>query len=432
MSRGVALEMWGGVECTVTRVRDSFRNQLAMSGHDRRLSDLDLFAGLGLERIRYPVLWELVAPDHPDECAWSWPDERLRRLRELNLPPIVGLLHHGTGPRYTNLLDPDFPTLFGRYARRVAERYPWVDHYTPVNEPLTTARFACLYGHWHPHARSEAEFLQALMNEIKAAVLAMQAIRSVNPRAQLVATDDLGWTCASKSLQYQADYENERRWLGWDLLSGLVDTHHPWHASLRAAGVSGSDLDWLRDNACVPDVIGINHYVTSDRMLHEDWQRFPENTWGGNGRHRYADTEAVRVLDDYVPGFERTLICAWERYQRPVALTEVHLGGDVDACARWLNQAWTAAKSVQRAGVCVTAITSWALLGSYDWNTLLTREEGCYEAGAFDAKDGIPRPTRVARCIQHLAQFAEHHPDPVPAGWWEDRSRITVPLEANA
>ena len=25
-------------------------------------------------------------------------------------------------------------------------RYPWIDAYTPVNEPLTTARFSGLYG----------------------------------------------------------------------------------------------------------------------------------------------------------------------------------------------------------------------------------------------------------------------------------------------
>ncbi|MGH6609560.1 MAG: hypothetical protein ACRECQ_04825, partial [Burkholderiaceae bacterium] len=62
-----ALELWGGVECTVNRVHDAFHSQLRASGHDRRSDDLDRFAQLGIRRLRYPVLWELTAPDAPGE-----------------------------------------------------------------------------------------------------------------------------------------------------------------------------------------------------------------------------------------------------------------------------------------------------------------------------------------------------------------------------
>lgn len=145
------LALWGGVEGTVNRVGDAFYDQNERSGHAQRLVDLDLFADLGLEAIRYPILWERTAPDGLAEADWSWPDERLGRLRELGIRPIVGLLHHGNGPRETSLLDPAFPEKFAAYARAVAERYPWVCDYTPINEPLTTARFCGLYGFWYPH-----------------------------------------------------------------------------------------------------------------------------------------------------------------------------------------------------------------------------------------------------------------------------------------
>jgi dTDP-4-dehydrorhamnose reductase len=427
-----APEVWGGVECTVNRLRDSFRSQLTASGHDKRISDLDLFAELGISRIRYPVLWELVAPDAPGKCSWTWTDERLNRLRDLDVEPIVGLLHHGSGPIYTNLLDPEFATLFANYAQQVARRYPWVTSYTPINEPLTTARFSCLYGHWYPHARDDKAFARALLNQSRATVLAMQAIRRVNPRAQLIATDDLGQTFSTAKLRYQAEFENERRWLGWDLISGKVDRHHPLRDFLCASGIDPSELDWLCSHPCVPDVIGVNHYVTSDRMLHECWREFPEATWGSNGRHRYADTEAVRVLEDYVPGFERVLVQSWERYKRPVALTEVHLGCTVDERVSWLGTAWRAASQVRSRGVPVLAITPWALLGSYDWDSLLTRDAGNYEPGVFDLGDGVPRETEVARCIRHLAQFGAHPPERVLPGWWERESRIIVRSSASA
>ncbi|MFL6618897.1 MAG: family 1 glycosylhydrolase, partial [Povalibacter sp.] len=296
---GRRVEIWGGVECTINRVHDHYRSQLQASGHDRRVSDLDLFAQLGLARLRYPVLWEQVAPVSLEQPDWRWTDERLARLRELNIEPIAGLLHHGSGPAYTNLLDAQFPSLFARYAQMVAQRYPWIRCYTPINEPLTTARFSCLYGHWYPHQRNDRALARALLNETVATVRAMECIRQVNPEAQLIQTDDLGETFSTPLLRYQSDFYNERRWLSWDLLCGKVNRHHPLRSYLEESGIGSSELDWLLDHPCVPSMIGINHYVTSDRMLHEDRGRFARHTHGGNGRHRYADIEAVRVLPDY-------------------------------------------------------------------------------------------------------------------------------------
>ena len=57
------LEVWGGVECTANRVGDRFFDQIEKSGHANRFSDLDLFADLGIRAIRYPVVWERLAPD---------------------------------------------------------------------------------------------------------------------------------------------------------------------------------------------------------------------------------------------------------------------------------------------------------------------------------------------------------------------------------
>src|SRR5437868_107069 len=149
------LELWAGVECTVNRVGDSFFDQLELNGHARRIDDINLFAELGVRALRYPVLWERTAPDGLQSADWSWADERLARIRNLGLLPIISLVHHGSGPRYTSLVDAAFPEKLSAYARAVAERYPWVSHYTPVNEPLTTARFSGLYGHWYPHGRND-------------------------------------------------------------------------------------------------------------------------------------------------------------------------------------------------------------------------------------------------------------------------------------
>jgi dTDP-4-dehydrorhamnose reductase len=162
------LEVWGGLECTVARIGDGYVDQTVLSGHQHRPGDLDQFAALGIRAIRYPVLWERIAPDGLDGADWRWTDERLGRLRDLGVTPIAGLLHHGSGPRHTDLGRPDFAAKVAAFAARVAERYPWLELYTPVNEPLTTARFSGLYGHWYPHARDHGAFLRMLVNQVDA------------------------------------------------------------------------------------------------------------------------------------------------------------------------------------------------------------------------------------------------------------------------
>ncbi len=419
------LEVWGGVECTVNRVGDAFHDQLRANGHDRRIADLDLFADLGLRTLRYPVLWELTAPESPDVIDWRWADERLARLRELKIDPIVGLLHHGSGPRYTNLTDEHFPELFAQYARAFAERFPWVERYTPINELLTTARFSCLYGHWYPHRRDDRSFIRALLNETRATVLAMRAIREVNPAAQLIQTDDLGRTTSTPHLAYQAEFQNERRWLAWDLLCGRVDEHHALWRYLLRSDASPEELAWFRHNPCPPDIVGINHYLTSDRHLDERLKQLTE-CWGGNGRDAYADVEAVRVVPHSVAGIAGALQDAWERYRIPIAITEAHLGCTREEQLRWLAQIWQSAQKMRKSGADIRAVTIWALLGSFDWDSLVTREHGHYEPGAYDVRGNTPRPTALARLAKELAfSMDPHHATLIESpGWWERPTRL--------
>jgi len=419
------LEVWAGVEGTVNRVGDRYFNQLARNGHDRRVSDLDLFAGIGIRAIRYPVLWERTAPDGLEQADWSWSDERLSRLRELDLRPIVGLVHHGSGPRDTNLLDPAFPERLAAFAAGAARRYPWVDEWTPVNEPLTTARFSALYGHWYPHARDDQSFARALLTQCRAVVLSMRAIREFNPDARLIQTDDLGKTYSTPQLAYQAELENERRWVTWDLLAGQLTPDRPMWAWLRQVGVAEKDLAWFLENSCPPDVVGVNHYLSSERFLDERVELYPAESPGSNGRDQYVDVLAARVLPEGAAGPEALLIEAWERYGLPLAITEAHNGCTREEQLRWLDEVWSGAQRAQNAGVDVRAVTIWSLLGAYDWHTLVTRHEGVYEPGVFDVRSPTPRPTAIAHMVGDLATKGRHdHPTLAVPGWWRRPDRF--------
>lgn len=413
------LELWGGVEATCNRVGDVYFDQLRWSGHERRLEDLDRIAALGIRVVRQPVLWERVAPEGLSSPNWSWSDERLERLGRLGVEPIVGLLHHGSGPRYTNLLDPEFPEKLAVYAGAVASRYRSVRRYTPVNEPLTTARFSALYGHWFPHARDDRSFVRALYHQCRGTVLAMDAIRRYRPDAELVQTEDLGTAHGSTRVAEQVAFENLRRWLTWDLLAGKVDEHHPMEPYLRRHGLSARELDFFRDGRGAPSILGINHYVTSDRYLDHRIDRYPSPLHGGNGHLRYVDVEAVRVKGLEVPSVSSLLATAYARYHIPVAVTEVHLGCTREEQCRWFVDVWQECETAAKEGTDVRAVTAWALLGSFDWNSLVTRPSGYYEAGAFDVRAGEPRPTALAGVLSEIAEGkCPKHPTLEEPGWW--------------
>ena len=423
------LEMWGGLECTVNRVGDHYFDQMQRNGHATRISDLNLFAGLGIRAIRYPVLWEHFAPNGFDNIDWSWADQRINRLDELGVKPIIGLTHHGSGPRYTSLVDPSFAEGLAQYARLVAERFPNNVNYTPVNEPLTTARFSTLYGLWYPHAKDEGSFVKAILNQCRAVVLSMRAIREVNPDAKLVQTEDIGRFYSTPRLAYAADLFNERRWLSLDLLCGqLTPSRVMWNKMLEW-GATEAELEWFLENPCPPDVMGLNHYLTSDRYLDEDMDKYPKEFHGStNGVHTYVDVEAVRVCPNVQVNSGPLLREAWMRYGLPLAVTEAHLGCTREEQLRWLKEVWDDCVKLREDNIDVRAVTAWSLLGAFDWNSLVTQRADFYEPGVFDVRTDKPRQTAIARMMRVLSSGKDYdHPVLDQPGWWRRSDRLFYP-----
>ncbi|WP_432714344.1 family 1 glycosylhydrolase [Pedobacter sp.] len=421
------MEIWGGIECTINRVGDHYYNQLDSQGHYQRKEDLSLLVNLGIQKLRYPVLWEKHRPQQNKPIDWGVVENNLLYLKDAGVTVIAGLVHHGSGPCYVNFLDDSFADGLAEYAKAVAEKFPWIDYYTPINEPLTTARFCGLYGLWYPHEKNDRTFLRILYNECKATILAMAAIRRINPRAKLIHTEDLGKTHSTPLLKYQADFENERRWLGLDLLCGKVNTQHPLWPYLLRHGLTAHDLAFFQENAMPPDILGFNYYITSERYLDENLKHFPAHTHGGNSNLRYADVEAVRYCEA-IAGPKVLLKQAWERFKIPLAVTEAHLGCGREDQLRWLMEIYQAAVELKKEGIDIKGITAWSLFGAYGWDKLLTEEGGNYESGVFDLRSGFPRATALARLVRNLALGKPfEHPVVRGDGWWKRPGRIIYP-----
>jgi dTDP-4-dehydrorhamnose reductase len=189
----------------------------------------------------------------------------------------------------------------------------------------------------------------------------------------------------------------------------------------------------------MPDIFGFNHYLTSERYLDEKIHLYPPHTHGGNGQHHYADVEAVRVNIDEETGIKILLKEAWERFHQPIAITEVHLHCHREEQLRWFKHVWQSCNNLIEESVNIQAVTTWAMLGSYGWNKLLTQDGGDYEPGAFDLRGGYLRPTALTNFIKEISHNnnCNHHLSE-EKGWWLRDSRIiygssskTIQMNAN-
>jgi hypothetical protein len=94
---------------------------------------------------------------------------------------------------------------------------------------------------------------------------------------------------------------------------------------------------------------------------------------------------------------------------------------------RWMIDAWAAAQQLRSEGIDIRAVTSWSLLGSSGWNTLLT-DRGAYESGVYDVRDGHPRPTALAGLLRGLVDGAAPPPASKGQGWWRRDMRLHHPM----
>jgi len=189
-----------GIECSNPAVADPStggrlrRDLLAECGHYRHFrEDFALVKELGTPCLRYGL------PNHrvhlgPGHYDWSFADEAMAEIRRLGITPIVDLLHFGIPDWIGDFQNPEMPLHFAAYAGAVAQRYPWVRAFTPVNEIYVSARNSGWDGLWNERLRSERGFVTALKHLVAANLLAGAAIVRHRPDAIFVQSESAEYT----------------------------------------------------------------------------------------------------------------------------------------------------------------------------------------------------------------------------------------------
>src|SRR5688500_17502205 len=196
-------------------------DQMEVCGHYRHWrTDFDCVEDLDIHFLRFgpPLYRTFLGPDTYD---WEFADLTFADLKRRGITPIVDLCHFGVPDWIGNFQNIDFPELFAGYARAFAERFPWIQLYTPVNEMFICATFSGKYGWWNEQLKSDLGFVTALKNLVKANVLAMIEILKIRPGAIFVQSESSEYFHAdSPAAIGPAEGLNSRRFLSLDLNDG--------------------------------------------------------------------------------------------------------------------------------------------------------------------------------------------------------------------
>jgi beta-glucosidase/6-phospho-beta-glucosidase/beta-galactosidase len=355
-------------------------DEMEKCGHYRHWrTDFDLVQEIGINFLRYgpPLHLSFLGPGRYD---WSFADETFCELERRDIVPIVDLCHFGVPDWMGNFQNPDFPELFATYARAFAERFPWVQLYTPVNEMYICAVFSAMYGWWNEQLRSDRAFVTALKNLVKANVLAMKCILKVRPDALFIQSESSEYFHADNPAAIRpAELANSRRFLSLDLNYGRrVDSE--MYEYLMDNGMTRDEYRFfLKNNLKHHCIMGNDYYMTNEHLVLAD-----------GTTHASGEIYGYSVITNQY----------YDRYRLPVMHTETNhvQGPNGDEAVKWLRKEWANVLRVRNDGVPIVGFTWYSLTDQVDWDSALRENNGNVNAlGLYDL-DRKMRPVGEAYC----------------------------------
>jgi len=378
-----------GIECSNPRIDNGAirRDQLAECGHyDRWREDFDLVRGLGLKLLRYGLPYHLTHLG-PGRYDWSFADQVMPAMRERGIKPILDLLHFGLPDWLGDFQNPELPVHFAAYAGAVAERYPWVRHWTPVNEIYITARASAKDGVWNEQLRTDRGFVNATKHLVAASIMATQAIVRHRPDAVIVQSESAEYIHEVRTVQSTGvRMTNKQRFLALDLLYGNAPDAEIM-LYLLDNGMTRAEYDWfMQGEPPGHQIMGNDYYGRNERIITPDGQT---------------------LMAEDVMGWYTITHEYYQRYKRPVMHTETNVEDPAQAPA-WLWKQWVNILRMRQDGVPVLGFTWYSLTDQMDWGSQLARKEDkVFRCGLYDL-DRKPRPVADAyrKLIQEFGQIS--------------------------
>lgn len=371
-----------GFECSCHRRSDGRRlDVIAATAHDRFAGrDYARVRRLGIRTVRDGARWHRIERS-AGRYDFSSLLPMVRAAREAGVQVIWDLCHYGW-PDGLDVFRPEFVDRFAEYSRAVArliaaetDETPW---YAPVNEISFWSWAGGDVAYLNPAATGRGFELKAQL--ARAALAAIDAVWSVDPRARILHSDPAIHIVADPlrpATKPDAEGHRLAQFQAWEMIAGRL-----WPQL-------GGDPRYL-------DVLGLNFY--------------PNNQWILNGPTIERGAALYRPLREILRE-------VWERYGRPLVLAET--GAQDGARAPWLRYVADEVLAARRGGVPVHGICLYPVLDYPGWDDDRHCQSGLwgYPDPAGDRPIHPPLAEELARQIERFRgepELSETH-EPSPA-----------------
>ncbi len=236
-----------------------------------------------------------------------------------------------------------------------------------------------MHGLWNERLTSERAFVTALKHLCRANLLATGAILGARPDAIVVQSESAEYfhpACRDEAGRRAADFENQRRFLPFDLLYARP-VRDDVRAYLREQGLTDEEYAWfMGQDLAARSVMGNDYYERNEQLvLH-----------GGGIQPAGEVFGWLEIARQY-----------HERYRRPVMHTETNnIERGAGFGPRWLWKEFLNVLHLREQGVPVVGFTWYSLQDQVDWDIALSSLRGLVTpVGLYDL-DRRPRPVAAA------------------------------------
>lgn len=332
----------GGFECSCHQLEDGRRlDLLNSSGHAQiPAADFARLRGAGMTACRDGVSW-VRAEIEPGRFDFSFLLPVVKAADQHQIQVIWDLMHFGW-PAHVDVFDMAFPQRFARYASAFAHwlkaetRAPTM--ITPINEMSYLAWAGGDVRCMNPFEAARGVELKVQL--VRATIQAIDAIRRVFPTARFLQPEPLINIVpepAHPKTWRRVESDNLLQYQVWDMLCGRI-----WPSL-------GGHPRYL-------DIVGVNFYADNQFMLDGT------TIWLGDERYR---------------PFSRMLLDAWQRYRRPMILSET--GHEGSARAPWLRYVCSECITAMAAGCQLHGITIYPVVNTLGWGDDRRCENGLWD-----------------------------------------------------
>jgi hypothetical protein len=321
----------GGFECSTHRPRHGKRlDLLAATGPNQAVAeDYQWMVRHGIRTVRDGVRWHLIETSS-SRYDWSSFLPMLHASRDVGVQVVWDLCHYGW-PDDLDIWSPAFVERFSHFARAVAElihnETEVIPFYCPVNEISFWAWAGAEVALFNPFARGRGAVLKDQL--VRAAIGAIEAIWSVDPRARIVHADPVIHVLPRADRpqdRKQAEVSRQAQFEAWDMLSGQL-----------SPGLGG--------HPTYLDILGINYY--------------PNNQWFLGGGTIELGQPLYRPFQDILSEVDR-------RYERPLFVAET--GAESVARVPWVAYVTREVHAAVEIGIPIEGICLYPIVDYPSWD----------------------------------------------------------------